>query len=150
MVKLVRPKQQGVQPVAHLLLRSGGMASPKKVTSGFRMPLHRGQGGTMKPCPASCSSTSPSGRLTGISTSPSSRLLNSLACVLAAQSLFSDAAQACRYRGSGPAHHPQDTCAVSRVFMSPSMMELRYKQVGEKETSSQSIPGHHLARLRPH
>ncbi len=106
----------------HLLLRAGGTPSPKKTTSGFRMPPQLGHGGTMKPfpaqcrllykmwpqrlarsahsqivpsqkwsvqvwqqglmcLPASCSSTSPSGRLTGTSTSPSGLRLKRCACM---------------------------------------------------------------------
>lgn len=68
---------------AHLALRSDGTPSPKKTTSGLRMPPQRGHGGTTKPLPASCSSTSPSGRRTGISTSPSGRRTNARPCARA-------------------------------------------------------------------
>ena len=51
----------------HLAARSLGMPSPKKTTLGLRMPPQLSQGGTRNPRPAFCSSTSPSGRTTGIS-----------------------------------------------------------------------------------
>jgi hypothetical protein len=50
----------------HLSARSLGTASPKNTTSGFSTPPQELQGGTTKALPASATSTSPSGRLTGI------------------------------------------------------------------------------------
>jgi hypothetical protein len=96
--QLYRTHKKTLQQVCHkecsqvvslyLALRSGGTPSPKKTTSGLRMPPQRGQGGTTKPLPASCSSTSPSGRRTGISTSPSGRRTKALPCAFAIHSPF--------------------------------------------------------------